>query len=84
MYTNLLSYFIFIITGSKKLNLSESFNDLDFVKHSKGGLSWNVVSPPRQHSPNRSPDVAIQCDKPHIEMVILLLFIFILNVVKYV
>ncbi|CAH1732958.1 unnamed protein product [Aphis gossypii] len=54
--------------GSKKLSLSESFNDLHFVKHSKGGLAWDVVSPPRQHSPNRSPDVANPCDKPHIEM----------------
>ncbi|XP_060844001.1 rho guanine nucleotide exchange factor 11 isoform X7 [Rhopalosiphum padi] len=54
--------------GSKKLSLSESFNDLHLVKHSKGGLAWDVVSPPRQHSPNRSPDVANPCDKPHIEM----------------
>ncbi|XP_025200480.1 rho guanine nucleotide exchange factor 11 [Melanaphis sacchari] len=54
--------------GSKKLSLSESFNDLHFVKHSKGGLAWDVVSPPRQNSPNRSPDIANPCDKSHIEM----------------
>jgi hypothetical protein len=65
-----------IITGSKKLSLSESFNDLHLVKHSKGGLAWDVVSPPRQHSPNRSPDVANPCDKPHIEMVMSLVVFF--------
>ncbi|XP_050433576.1 rho guanine nucleotide exchange factor 12-like isoform X2 [Adelges cooleyi] len=50
-------------TGSKKLTLSESFNDLHLVKHSKGGLAWDVVSPPRRNSPNRTVDVASPSDK---------------------
>jgi len=59
------------IIGNKKLSLSESFNDLHFVKQSKGGLAWDVVSPPRQHSPNRSLDVANSCDKTSADMVII-------------
>lgn len=69
-----------IIIGSKKLSLSESFNDLHFVKHSKGGLAWDVVSPPRQNSPNRSPDVANPCDKPHVDMVIISLKKYIFTI----
>ncbi|XP_050528343.1 rho guanine nucleotide exchange factor 11-like isoform X2 [Daktulosphaira vitifoliae] len=49
--------------NNKKLSLSESFNDLHLVKHSKGGLAWDVVSPPRQNSPNRSPDDILPIDK---------------------
>ncbi|XP_025425512.1 rho guanine nucleotide exchange factor 11-like isoform X3 [Sipha flava] len=54
--------------GTKKLSLSESFNDLPSVKLSKGGLAWDVVSPPRCHSPNRSPDISSSYDKSCIEM----------------
>jgi len=60
---------LFII-DNKKLSLSESFNDLHFVKQSKGGLAWNVISPPRRHSPNRSLDVANPCDELSTDMVI--------------
>lgn len=62
------------VTG-KKLSLSESFNDLHYVKHSKGGLAWDLVSPPRRHSPNRSPDTPNPCDKSNIDMVIYFFFI---------
>lgn len=58
-----------MLIGTKKLSLSESFNDLHFVKHSRGGLAWDVVSPPRQNSPNRSLDVPNPCDKSILELV---------------
>lgn len=63
-----------LLTGNKKLSLSESFNDLQYVKQSKGGLAWDVVSPPRQLSPNRSPDAVNPCDKSNLEVVILILY----------
>lgn len=59
------------IADNKKLSLSESFNDLHFFKQSKGGLAWNVISPPRQNSPNRSLDVANQCDISSTDTVII-------------
>jgi len=74
LFLYLKLYLILIcIVGSKKLSLSESFNDLHFVKQSKGGLAWDVTSPPRRHS-NRSPDLANPCDKSYKEMVIKLLY----------
>lgn len=48
---------------------------MHFVKHSKGGLAWDVVSPSHRNSPNRSPDVAKSHDKSNIEMVLILFLI---------
>ncbi|VVC42474.1 Hypothetical protein CINCED_3A018960 [Cinara cedri] len=55
------------LIGNKKICLSESFNDLHFVKQSKGGLAWELKPSPR-HSPNRS-DVSNSCDESKNELV---------------
>lgn len=55
--------------GIKKLSLSESFNELHFVKQSKGGLAWDVTPAPSQKSSNRSPELTNSCAKSNLEMV---------------
>lgn len=76
IYRHVSYLVLYTIIGSKKLSLSESFNDLHFIKHSKGGLAWDVVSPSHRNS-NRSPDIAKSHEKSNIEMVLILFLILI-------